>query len=91
MKLTVEVDDAILARAMDITCAKSEEEAVRTSLHSLSSDKSLQEERYYLVSVEGLRKYLGPESPERPPHSRAAPEPTFAATSPAAEPAPASA
>jgi len=64
MKITVEVDDAILARAMDITCAKSEEEAVRTSLHSLSSDKSLQEEQYYLVSVEGLRKYLGPESPE---------------------------
>jgi len=43
MKLTIEIDDELMERVKDITCADTEQQAIELSMMSMSSDAAAKE------------------------------------------------
>jgi len=57
MKLTINVDDELMRRVKELTCAESEEEAITRSLMSMST--RLWAKEYWSVGTHPTREELG--------------------------------
>jgi|GEM_PF-2693735 len=57
MKITVEVDADILARAMEASGAPSEELTLRTALHSIAEAEWEEHEKPFLVTLPALENW----------------------------------
>jgi len=63
MKVLVEIDDAVMAKVMDITASKTEEEAIRLSVDRMSTKDWMKD--YYLLhprlTSEELKDMIDPD------------------------------